>query len=86
MFQRNQPPTERTKAIALVEVLVCVSMNLGKGGWGVRTRSEREKERESTHCIFILINHTLAVYVILPRAKIELSSVNGARPYNSNMQ
>lgn len=28
MFQRNQPPMERMRAMALVMVLECVSMNL----------------------------------------------------------
>ena len=30
MFQRNQPPIDRMRAMALVAVLECVSMNL----WG----------------------------------------------------
>ena len=44
-----------------------------------------KKEARGTYCIFKLMDQTTAVYVILPSAKIELSSVNSASPKSESM-
>jgi hypothetical protein len=77
---------ERMRAMQFVKVLECVSMNLCVSVFPLLTQvtygsRERRKEgrkegrKEETYCIFSAIKHTTAVYVILPRAKMELSSV-----------
>ena len=79
MFQRNQPPMEIARAARLVVVLEWVSINLDFVSELIQMEGEDEVGG-GTYCIFMLIKTTHAVNVIVPSAKMELSSVKSACP------